>query len=475
MMSKDDKSNRDQIQFVCLEELVPQNHLLRQVEAAIDFDFIYELVADSYSHTGRPSIDPVVLVKIVMIQYLFGIRSMRQTIRDIEVNVAYRWFLGYNLYNEIPHFTTFGKNYKTRFAASDLFEQIFSRVLEECIVRGLTEHSVLFLDSTHIKASANRNKRIKVEARKQAQSYSKELRAEIARDREENGKKPFDYDDDDDGSEAVTITQSTTDPDCGMFVKGEHERVFAYSASTICDRHGYVLGYAVTAGNTHDSVSFEQIKERIVELEGEILVTDSAYKTPWIAKWLQQQQITPNMPRTNPRTGKGFFRKYEYVYDEYYDCYLCPENQVLSYSTTNRNGYREYKSKSCICESCPSLKRCTASKNHTKVITRHVWAEALEHMEESRYLSGMPELYRLRKETIERVFADAKEKHGLRYTNYRGLAKVRMQVGLTFACMNLKKLARRLFASSSFGDFLGLCSSFLGFRFFKEDSSLAFA
>ena len=116
---------------ISLEELVPENHLLRIIDKAIDFNFIYDEVENLYSDKGRPGIDPVSLFKIVFIQYLFGVRSMRQTIKEIEVNVAYRWFIGYSLTEPVPHFSTFGKNYVRRFADSNIFERIFKKILEE--------------------------------------------------------------------------------------------------------------------------------------------------------------------------------------------------------------------------------------------------------------------------------------------------------------------------------------------------------
>ena len=108
MLRKKDLTDRNQVTMVSLEELVPKDHLVRKIEAAMDFSFIYDLVEDLYSDDkGRPSIDPVVLIKICMIKYIFGIRSMRQTIKEIETNLAYRWFIGYGLQEDIPHFTTF--------------------------------------------------------------------------------------------------------------------------------------------------------------------------------------------------------------------------------------------------------------------------------------------------------------------------------------------------------------------------------
>ncbi|NNV03006.1 transposase, partial [Brevibacillus sp. MCWH] len=161
MLNKQQAEGRYQISVVSLDELVPQDHLVRKIENAIDFSFIYDLVKDRYSlDNGRPSIDPVVLIKMVFIQYLFGIRSMRQTIKEIETNIAYRWFLGYDFTQPIPHFTTFGKNYVRRFQGTDLFQKIFTRILEEACHHGFVDPSVLYIDSTHVKASANKNKYI---------------------------------------------------------------------------------------------------------------------------------------------------------------------------------------------------------------------------------------------------------------------------------------------------------------------------
>ena len=110
MMTQNADKKREQYQMFCMDDLVPENHLLRLIDKAIDWTFIYELVEDKYSPDfGRPSMDPVTLIKIPFIQYLYGIRSMRQTIKEIEVNVAYRWFLGLDMLDPVPHFSTFGK------------------------------------------------------------------------------------------------------------------------------------------------------------------------------------------------------------------------------------------------------------------------------------------------------------------------------------------------------------------------------
>lgn len=190
MLTLQQNNNRTDVKIYCIEDLVPKKHILRKIDRVIDFNFIYPLVEPLYcTDNGRPSIDPVVLFKIVLIQYLFGIRSMRQTIREIEVNIAYRWFLGYSLDDRIPHFTTFGKNYERRFKNTDIFENIFQHILAEAIKKGFVDPKAVFVDSTHVKASANKKKFTKETLEIEMKAYQQDLEKEIAEERENNGKK----------------------------------------------------------------------------------------------------------------------------------------------------------------------------------------------------------------------------------------------------------------------------------------------
>jgi transcription elongation factor Elf1 len=390
------------------------------------------------------------------IKFLFGIRSIRQTIKEIEVNMAYRWFLGYGMTESIPHFTTFGKNYERRFADSDVFERIFEHILLEAVRCKFVDASAVFIDATHIKASANKKRAINQEVTIKAKHYHVELMEEINADRAAHGKKPLKEDDDDDNPPPTKNTKvSTTDPECGLFHKGEHEKMFAYTTHVACDKHNFILGCDVSAGNVHDSVMFDGLYQNVLAKfpEIEMAALDSGYKTPWIMKQIFDSGRKAATPYKRPMTKAGFFKKYEYVYDEHYDCYLCPENQVLKYNTTNRDGYREYKSNPKICANCPSRHQCTESKSCQKVVTRHVWEDYIELAEDVRHSPEGKEIYSMRGQTIERVFADAKEKHFMRYTYYRGLAKLRMQALLTFAAMNLKKLAKWKKSNGLFPDF----------------------
>ena len=147
------------------------------------------------------------------------------------------------------------------------------------------------------------------------------------------------------------VTKSVTDPDCGLFVKGDHKRQFAYEAHTACGKNGFVLETVVTPGNVHDSVAFDAIYGKVTEAfpEAEAIVADSVYKTPHICKKVFDDGRVLSTAYKRPQTMEGGHEWWKYVYDEFYDCIICPEYQALKYSTTNQDGYRESKSDPKIC------------------------------------------------------------------------------------------------------------------------------
>lgn len=439
MLAKRDE-NRIQSEIVCIEDLVPKNHLLRKIDAAIDFTKIYEIVEELYcKDNGRPSTDPVVLFKVAIIQHLYGISSLRRTADEISLNVAYRWFLGYSLMERTPHFTTLSNNFCHRFT-EETVESVFNWILSEINKAGYLSPEAVFIDGTHIKASANLKKAVKKAIPEAAKVYGELLLEEINQDRENHDKKPFD---DNKPPKEKIVNESTTDPECGVFHKGEHKKCFAYAAQTACDKNGYVLDVTLNPGNVHDSVAFDGLYDRLCVKfpKMEYLVMDSGFKTPWIAKRVIDDGRYPVLPYKRPMGKDGFFRPYEFIYDEYFDCVLCPENQVLKYSTTTREGYRQFKSDPNICQNCPSRYKCTENQKCVKTVEKHIWTDYLELVEYYRHTPPLRKLYEHRKETIERVFADAKEKCAMRFTHLRGLTRNLGWVRLKFAAMNLKKYA----------------------------------
>lgn len=468
------KMDRDTIEIVGIESLVPEGHLLRKIDAAVDFNVLYDMVEELYSEdNGRPSVDPVVLFKMVLIQHLYGLPSLRRTAEEVSLNVAYRWFLGYGIQEETPHFSTVSYNFKHRFTAETV-DRIFAWILNEIAEAGYLSPKAVFIDGTHIKANANTKKAIKEQVLAASKHYAKELMEEVNADREAHGKKPFDDDDENTPpttpkkkrdntskkklkrrkkeAKKKTVTKSETDPESGLFVKGDHKKQFAYEAHTACDKHGFILETVVTPGNVHDSVAFDEVYDKVTERfpEVETVVADSAYKTPHICKKVFEDERVLSTAYKRPMTKKDGHEWWKYVYDEYYDCVICPEYQALAYRTTNRDGYREYKSDPKICVNCPTRELCTSSKDNVKTVQRHIWKDYEELADDARYTPKYRDLYKLRKETIERVFADAKEKHAMRYTQYRGLTQVTNWVKLKFAAMNLKKFAKWKWMNSHF-------------------------
>ncbi len=165
------KDARRDVVMVDIDALVPADHLLRKIEKVMDYDWLYERLDPYYCHdNGRPGTDPVVLIKMVLIQHLYGIPSLRQTYERIGDTVSYRWFLGYGLLEKIPHFATVSYAFCRRFPA-ELSEEIFEYILNKAINHRMVDPSAIFIDGTHIKASANKKKYQKEQVRKAAKIY----------------------------------------------------------------------------------------------------------------------------------------------------------------------------------------------------------------------------------------------------------------------------------------------------------------
>lgn len=455
-MTNRHNQKRDRFIMYTIEELVPQNHLVRKLEKSIDFSFIYPKVEKLYSTIGRPSIDPVVLFKLLLINITFGINSMRKTCEEAEVNIAYRWFLGLDITEKVPNYSTWSQNYIRRYSDSNIFEEIFDEILSQAMKYKFVQIETVFGDSTHQKANANKRKSFKEEVELIQKKYEKDLLEEINEERISAGKKLIEsivkkeYMFDEETGEEIEITKtktikkSTADPESGCFHKGEKEQCFAYSHQTFCDKHGFVLEVKTVPGNVHDSVSFYDAYTKLNQKFGNKIKNvslDAGYITPAICKEIFSNNQTPYMPYKRPMTKKGFYKKYEYIYDETKDEYTCPNEKQLTYTTTTKEGYRQYKSNPKDCENCPLREKCTKSKNMVKVINRHIWEKYREKANELRQTSEWKEIYPQRKETIERVFADCKENNGLRFTRLRGLKKNQHNAWMIFACHNLKRMA----------------------------------
>jgi transposase len=443
-MLKNRPQTQSELEFVCIEQLVPAEHLLRKIDDKIDFDFIHDLVKDLYCQdNGRPALDPTLLFKLLFIGYLFGVRSERQLIREVQVNVAYRWFLGLNLTDKVPDASTLSQNRIRRFNESDVYQQIFDNIVEQAIKKRMVSGQTIYTDSTHLKANANKNKHRKIDVQRERQTYLDKLNEAITEDRLMHGKKPLAP-----VSKAPAIRaikQSTTDVDSGYMVRdGKPKGFFYLDHRSVDSRCNIITDVHVTPGNVHDAVPYidrlDRQKERF-GFEVQSVGLDAGYFTAALCKGLESRDIYAVMGYRRPTHRKGYFYKREYYYDDQQDHYICPQGAVLVYKTTSREGYRHYQSDPKQCAGCPVRGKCTRSAHGLKTLTRHVWEASKERVNQHRLEDKGKAIYARRKETVERSFADAKQLHGYRYAQFRGREKVQAQCLMVAAAQNMKKIA----------------------------------
>lgn len=244
------------------------------------------------------------------------------------------------------------------------------------------------------------------------------------------------------------IKVSTTDPESGYMIRdGKPEGFFYLDHRTVDLKYNLITDVHVTPGNVHDSVPYLSRLDRQRERFGfkvEAVALDSGYLTTPICRGLQQRKIFAVIAHRRFHPKQGLFAKWKFTYDAESNTYICPEKHQLTYRTTDRKGYRQYASDPEHCKTCPMLAQCTHSRNHRKVLTRHVWEDSKDWVRNNRLSRDGKQLYRKRKETIERSFADAKELHGFRYCRLRGLSNVTEQALMTATVQNMKKMAIHL-------------------------------
>ena len=428
-----------------MDELVPEDSLFRKIDACIDFTFIYEEVKDLYCCTnGRPSIDPVVLFKLVFIEALEGLKSMRKTCEKIKVDAEYRWFLGIPFGKSTPHYSTFSQNYIRRYAGTEVFENIFVKIVEQAMKYGLVKGETFFTDSTHKKANANKNK-YHGEIVREVKKRRRWLEKEINEERVKQGKKEFEYKEE---IEEKEIKVSETDKESGYYHRDNKEKGFMYlDHRTVDSKCNIIVDCYITKGNVHDSVPYisrlEYIKRKYGFNIKEVGI-DSGYDTIDIKKYLHDNNIYGVIAYRRYGKAETTVRKNRFKYIKESDCYVCPETgAILEYTERiDRNGYKYYASKE-NCENCPQKKGCCNKKEY-RTITRHICEELNEEMRERRVSERGKELYKQRKEKIERSFADSKQNHGYRYAMYKGIEKNQNYTWLICAAQNMKNIVQKL-------------------------------
>ena len=418
---------QSEILMTTMEELVPKDSIFRKIDKYIDFTFIYDKVRDLYcENNGRPGIDPVILFKIVFIQAIDGLKSMRQTCKKIKVDAEYRWFLNIPFGKDTPHFSTFSKNYERRFKDSNIFEEIFIEIVSQAIKYNLVDGTTFYTDSTHKKANANKNKyEDKIE--ETVKTRRKWLEEEINEERINQGKKPFEYKDE---IEEKHVKVSTTDKESGYYHRDNKEKGFMYlDHRTVDDKCNMIVDCYITKGNVHDATPYTNRLEYIKDTFGfdiERCAVDSGYISLDVKKYFIENNIFGVFGYRRFGTSESRKNKNNYYYDKDLDIYVEKETgEILEYKgKIDKNGYKTY-----------------VNETKDKKILRHIKEEWNEIFNKYRLSEEGKDLYHNRCQTVERSFADSKNNHGYRYAMYKGIKKNQHYTWLICAAQNMKNIA----------------------------------
>ena len=426
--------------FVDIESLIPETHLLRKIERMVSFDFIYDLLAPYYPATGRPSVDPVSMFKMLLIGYLYGIKSERRLVEEVQLNIAYRWFCGFELDDTIPNHSTFSKTRTRKWQQSDLFQKAFYEIVKQCIDSGLIDGEAMAADGSYIPANVSRESWINVETEveQSMQSYLDSLDEELSN--QPGFKKP--------PTKIVRKcrTTSQTDPDSGYINHGSKRGIGYLMEATVDCKHGILTGVDVYSANEKESVLILRHLERQINLGIPMsrLALDRGYETGAVHRGLELLGITGYIPAiqfSNPP------EKYGFSYDPQLDAFICPEGVPLTYHRLNCSKstgkyLRCYQVEGDACMRCPKRPSCFDKAG----IRRRVLASSCypaffrghQRVGTPEYLSMM----RLRKIWAEGSFSVLKREHCISKIRKRGILAATEECLLAAMALNLKRMAK---------------------------------
>ena len=423
-----------------LEDQVPETHLLRLIEKHISFAFVREKLKESYSEIGRPSIDPELLLRILLIGYLYGITSERKLVEELRMHLAWRWFTGLGFDQEIPHHSTFSKNRHGRFQESKLFEQLFEEIVRQCVEVGLVQGDNLSVDGSFVEANASKESRIPREQLAEAAQVNQTVRQYLGELEKQNPTE-----------EPVQEQElvSTTDPDSTYATKGGTPARMGYYGNYLVDNPSCVIvGVQATAARmSQETVAAKEMIARFAEWQGcdpESVGADTTYGNGEFLQWWMERDITPYMhTRENgPRKKSLLYGPERFTYLPESNRYLCPAGQQLNYGGHNaRNRTHVYIGTRKRCGGCAQKTQCTRSP--LKYLAIHVHEPARQRARDLVNTPAFVQAQRQRKK-VEALFAELKNQIGLRRLRLRRLKFVREQFFLAAAAQNIKRLVRFL-------------------------------
>lgn len=440
-----------------LSNRIPEDHLIRRIDKVVDLRFVRELVADKYSHTGQRSIDPEVLFKMMLIGYLYGITSERRLAEDIAVNLAYMWYLGYDVDEQTPHHSVISKA-RARYGKA-VFEEFFNRILEQCVRAGLVSGEKVFADSTIIRADASLKSLVPRQEVIEPALSSKEFvdkvfsenKVELDTD-EKNDNKP-----NNNNQQVSSIPKqgcsnktyvSKTDPESAIACHGDKLPLqLAYKEHFTVDSHARVItAVEITNASIDDGSQLSKLIEQQPVPVKEVCA-DTKYGTFQNYAYLVQRNILPSISPWkggNPSKEKRFDHS-QFIYDSETDTYICPSGNKLCKGNDKLSKDRfTYRAKKRDCKCCNLKEKCITAYKGYRLIFRHYLHEFKDKAMLHLATDHAKETLRQRKFFAEWINAESKTRHGLRRAMFRGLDNVSMQVLMTASVQNIKRLVSHI-------------------------------
>ncbi len=443
MMGRQDDRQGQFLYDFNLDELVPKDHLLRQIDWFLDFDELRERLKPFYSHTGRPSIDPELMVRMLIIGYCYGIRSERRLCEEVQLNLAYRWFCRLSIEDRVPDHSTFSKSRHGRFRDSEALRFVFEQVVERCIREGLVGGEGFAVDASVIKADANRGRALNRDDDDDWPKPSGSTRAvrEYLEALDE-GAKP-----------ARRI--SMTDPAARWTAAPGGPAFFAYSTNYLVDTEaGVIVDVEATTANRNDEVaSAKTMVDRVEERFGvkpARLIGDTAYGTAEMLGWMvDDKAIEPHVPvwEKGERTD-GTFSRSDFVFDPTSDTYTCPGGESLKRyrrafkrprSGVNKDDTIRYRASASDCRSCSLKAQCCPNAQARKV-TRSIHEAARDVARAVTHTVRYQQSRKDRKK-VEMLFGHLKRILKLDRLRLRGMTGAHDEFLLAATAQNLRRLA----------------------------------
>lgn len=432
----------------CLDDEVPPHNPLRALQAILDLRFVEQKTRTLYGRNGHVSVDPVVIIKMLLLAYLHNVPSIRELMRQIEDRLSYRWFLGYDVGEKIPDHSVISKALR-RFGP-ELFRELFGRTVTQCTEAGLVDGELVLMDASTIQADASGDSIQPVDRlapKKSFAQFTSAVEKEVTTE-EKKGDPPASG-----GSSVNDKYRSSTDPDASIISRDGGKRSLAYKDHRVVDNQcGVILETQATPAAVAEGTLLPSLIDRVCSqtFYPRAVAADKSYGHAANFRYLWEQHITAHVPRVrSPRQKPGVFGKEQFTYLPDEDVYVCPAGERLSAGRRKaRRGFLEYKASQKSCASCALRTQCLSGRS-ARTVTR-----AVDEAYVTRIYPGPVRrcwAMRRRKAVVEGSFADAKERRGHRRSRWRGLVKMQIQCHLVAAAQNLLKLMKSLLKPAAEG------------------------